>query len=121
MINDFPNRGFPYCGLPRALSKDDKTQAEILLVQAIATLCTQPACSSDTPEDVYARIWGYAFPAPVTLFFFDNGSTMAGDAHGRQMPRYQGPHREALDRLAEDGIPLAAIEMVHGSPENPVK
>ena len=100
--------------------KDDKTWVEILLLQTLATLTTQEDFSEMVPEDVYAKMVEFAFPVPDTVFFFDNGSTMVGDKDGRQMARYQGPHSEAIARMAEDGIDLAEVDHVIGSPESPV-
>jgi hypothetical protein len=106
--------------LEALLKKDDKTWAEVVLVQAVATLSTLGEFARKTPEEVFDVLVAYAFPVPETIFFFRNGQTMAGDIQGKQMPRYQGKHAEALARLAEDGIDLSRVRNVYGSPENPV-
>lgn len=108
-------------GFDDLLGKEDKTVAEILLVQAIATLSTMPAFGSMTPEAVYDTIVGYAFPAPEALYFWDNGMVLAGDVRGKQMPRYNGRHQAVLGQLAADGISPERVKNLYGSPENPIK
>jgi hypothetical protein len=57
---------------------------------------------------------------PYSIFFFPNGMTAVLDKEGKQIPKYQGRHSEAIAALKADGFDWMTLPNVNGVPNQPL-